>query len=236
MGSSPARLASPGPLGQPTRTARPENPPVPIAKACRDARRFAPCRLVDLRRLALRPAARADEGGKASGKDAFAAQVKPLLAKYCFDCHSGSEPKGDLKLDELPGNVADAQAGKTWLAVAQRLRDAEMPPEDEPQLTAAEARRLLGWIDRELAGAERKAPREPGRVTLRRLNRVEYTNTIRDLLGLDFHGADDFPSDDVGYGFDNIGDVLSLPPLLLEKYLAAAQTIAGRTIVTRSAA
>ncbi len=64
---------------------------------------------------------------------------------------------------------------------------------------------------------------DPGRVTLRRLNRVEYNNTIRDLFGVDFRPADDFPSDDVGYGFDNIGDVLSLPPLLMEKYLAAAE-------------
>ena len=64
--------------------------------------------------------------------------------------------------------------------------------------------------------------RDPGRVTIRRLNRAEYNNTIRDLLGVDFQPADDFPSDDVGYGFDNIGDVLSMPPILLEKYLSAA--------------
>ena len=65
---------------------------------------------------------------------------------------------------------------------------------------------------------------DPGRVTIRRLNRAEYNNTIRDLIGIDFHPADDFPSDDVGYGFDNIGDVLSMPPILMEKYLAAAET------------
>jgi hypothetical protein len=68
-------------------------------------------------------------------------------------------------------------------------------------------------------------PRDPGRVTLRRLNRAEYNNTIRDLLGVDFQPAKDFPADDVGYGFDNIGDVLSLPPILMEKYLSAAEQV-----------
>src|SRR5690606_15488506 len=72
----------------------------------------------------------------------------------------------------------------------------------------------------------------PGRVTVRRLNRTEYNNTIRDLVGVDFQPADDFPSDDVGYGFDNIGDVLSISPLLMEKYLDAAEQIAGKAIAT----
>src|SRR6185503_19844086 len=74
---------------------------------------------------------------------------------------------------------------------------------------------------------------DPGRVTLHRLNRVEYNNTIRDLLGEDFHPADDFPGYDSGYGFDNNGDVLSLPPILLEKYMAAAENILNKVIVTQ---
>ena len=72
---------------------------------------------------------------------------------------------------------------------------------------------------------------DPGRVTARRLNRVEYNNTVRDLLGVDFKPAADFPADDSGYGFDNIGDVLSLSPVLMEKYLAAAEKIARKAIV-----
>ena len=71
---------------------------------------------------------------------------------------------------------------------------------------------------------------------MRRLNRAEYNNTIRDLVGIDFHPADDFPSDDVGYGFDNIGDVLTLPPLLFEKYLAAAEATAEKAIVATAGA
>src|SRR5690606_7851020 len=74
---------------------------------------------------------------------------------------------------------------------------------------------------------------DPGRVTVRRLNRTEYNNTIRDLVGVDFKPAADFPSDDVGYGFDNIGDVLTVPPLLIEKYLDAAEQVAGKAILTR---
>ena len=95
---------------------------------------------------------------------------------------------------------------------------------------------LTTWIDGELAQVGlRRRPRDPGRVTIRRLNRNEYNNTIRDLLGVDFQPADDFPSDDVGYGFDNIGDVLSMPPILLEKYLAAAENITARVLGTEQA-
>ena len=99
-----------------------------------------------------------------------------------------------------------------------------MPPKSKPQPAEEERDRLVAWIDATLA---RTVPikKDPGRVTMRRLNRAEYNNTIRDLVGVKFQPAEDFPSDDVGYGFDNIGDVLSLSPILLEKYLAAADKI-----------
>src|SRR5258707_1317035 len=83
--------------------------------------------------------------------------------------------------------------------------------------------------------ARSKASGSAGRVTMRRLNREEYNNTIRDLTGLDLRPADDFPSDDVGYGFDNIGDVLSISPLLLDKYVVAAEKIAQAAIITPEA-
>ena len=105
-----------------------------------------------------------------------------------------------------------------------------MPPEEE---AAADQGREASSSStgsrtrsrRSIAAGRRK---DPGRVTIRRLNRAEYNNTIRDLCGVDFKPADDFPADDVGYGFDNIGDVLSFPPILLEKYLAAADKILAR--------
>jgi hypothetical protein len=106
-----------------------------------------------------------------------------------------------------------------------------MPPEDRPQPTADESARLITSIKAALERDDCGRPGNPGRVTIRRLNRAEYNNTIRDLVGVDFRPADEFPADDVGYGFDNIGDVLSLPPLLMEKYLFAAETISERAIV-----
>ena len=106
-----------------------------------------------------------------------------------------------------------------------------MPPEGRPQPTRQEFDRLNQWLLSALKPEDCARTFDPGRVTIRRLNRSEYNNTIRDLFGIDFHPADDFPSDDVGYGFDNIGDVLSLPPLLLEKYLAAAETISLDAII-----
>ena len=90
---------------------------------------------------------------------------------------------------------------------------------------------MTRWIKSALKADDCGRTFDPGRVTIRRLNRAEYNNTIRDLVGIDFHPADDFPSDDVGYGFDNIGDVLSMPPILMEKYLAAAETISEEAIV-----
>lgn len=102
-----------------------------------------------------------------------------------------------------------------------------MPPRDKPQPSVDESEAIRNWIEAALSQVECNEA-SPGRVTLRRLNRAEYNNVIRDLVGLDFRPADDFPSDDVGYGFDNIGDVLTLPPILMEKYLAAAEEIARR--------
>ena len=88
---------------------------------------------------------------------------------------------------------------------------------------------LLDWISGETKATDMRRARE-GRVVLRRLNRVEYDRTIHDLCGIDFTPADDFPSDDVGHGFDNIGDVLSMPPILLEKYLTAAERVVDRML------
>ena len=95
-------------------------------------------------------------------------------------------------------------------------------PQKKPQPSKAEREFVTEWIANAMTKVDCSSGKDPGRVTLRRLNRAEYNNTIRDLCGVDFHPADDFPADDVGYGFDNIGDVLSLQPVLLEKYLAAA--------------
>ena len=161
----------------------------------------------------------------------FADQIRPLLADYCEHCHGGNQPEGKLALDQFRDATSIAQNTGRWRTIAERLRDGDMPPEGEDRPEPAQLESLTAWIEQQVAAAERQQVRDPGRVTVRRLNRVEYNNTIRDLVGLDFHPASDFPADDVGYGFDNNGDVLSLPPLLMEKYLAAAQSIAEAAII-----
>lgn len=182
--------------------------------------------------LAAEPAS----GGQSADGEAIAAefhaQIEPFFTRYCLKCHSGEEPKGEFSLKEFLGRAAIVADREAWEKVTRKLHDREMPPEEEPQPEAKERERATGWIDRQLAQFDCGRDRDPGRVTIRRLNRNEYNNTIRDLLGVDFHPADDFPSDDVGYGFDNIGDVLSMPPILLEKYLTAAERISERALGT----
>jgi hypothetical protein len=158
----------------------------------------------------------------------FADDVAPILKQYCIKCHGGAKPKGKLALDIYKDELSVVKEQATWEKVAQRIRDREMPPPKSTQPTPSEATFLTGWIDTTLARVNCKGEKGPGRVTLRRLNRAEYNNSIRDLVGLDVRPADDFPEDDIGFGFDNIADVLSLPPLLLEKYLRAAEQIVAR--------
>ncbi len=105
-----------------------------------------------------------------------------------------------------------------------------MPPKNKPAPNRAQRERLVEWIQTTLTAVDCKI-KDPGQITLHRLNRAEYNNTIRDLVGVDFKPAADFPSDDVGYGFDNIGDVLSISPLLIEKYFNAAEQITEKAIV-----
>jgi Protein of unknown function (DUF1587)/Protein of unknown function (DUF1592) len=125
---------------------------------------------------------------------------------------------------------------KTWERVREYVEGGVMPPEERPQPSREEAARLTQWIKSALKPEECGRTFDPGRVTIRRLNRAEFNNTIRDLIGIDFHPADDFPSDDVGYGFDNIGDVLTMPPILMEKYLAAAEAVSEEAIVVEASA
>jgi mono/diheme cytochrome c family protein len=167
---------------------------------------------------------------KAAKAADFRGQIEPLFSRYCAKCHIADEPKGEFALQGYLERAAVVEDRQAWEKISQKLHDREMPPEEEAQPTPAELEAITSWIDGALARFDCGKERDPGRVTIRRLNRNEYNNTIRDLLGVDFHPADDFPSDDVGYGFDNIGDVLSMPPILLEKYLAAAEKIAERTL------
>ena len=161
----------------------------------------------------------------------FDSAVQPFLKSRCVMCHNAKNKSGEL---DLQHHAAAAQALKdrdVWESVVRKLKSGEMPPKGLPRPPAAELARVTGFIEREYERQDRNAKPDPGRVTARRLNRAEYNNTVRDLIGIDFRPADDFPADDSGYGFDNIGDVLSLSPVLMEKYLTAAETIVRRAIV-----
>lgn len=159
-------------------------------------------------------------------------QVVPFVKKYCIDCHAGKNAEAELDLTKYKSVQDLAKDRRAWRLVSQKIRSREMPPDDYDQRPADhEAESISNWIDTTLKAAICRGTIDPGRVTIHRLNRAEYNNTIRDLVGVDFQPADDFPSDDVGYGFDNIGDVLALPPILLEKYLTAAEKIMDRALV-----
>ena len=153
----------------------------------------------------------------------FKSEIQPVLNKYCYDCHGGGVSKGGVTLDQF-STTAELKDHKLWLRALNNVRSKIMPPADEDHLPAAEAERISQWIKRQVFELDPVMP-DPGRVTVRRLNRTEYRNTIRDLTGLDFDTKKEFPTDDSGHGFDNIGDVLTVSPMLLEKYLDAAQTI-----------
>lgn len=156
----------------------------------------------------------------------FTARIAPFLEMHCHSCHGGDEPEGGLALDGYIDSSRIQTDFEVWEKVLRAVRDRQMPPADMPQPSEPALQSVIAGLEAELATFDCRGVRHPGRVTIRRLNRAEYDNTVRDLTGLDLHLAEDFPSDDVGAGFDNIGDVLSIPPILMEKYLTAAETIA----------
>src|SRR5436190_6959381 len=163
----------------------------------------------------------------------YSGEIRPILSTHCYPCHGNQKAKAKLNLEAFADEASVLKARKTWKRVYDQIQAREMPPEEKPRIPGPDLEKLTAWIETTLERPDPNAPRDPGRVVLRRLNRVEYRNTIRDLVGVDFNpNAEDFPSDDVGYGFDNIGDVLSMPPILMEKYLAAAEKILGRAIPT----
>lgn len=168
--------------------------------------------------------------------DAAAARLKPFLAEYCYSCHGREKARGDLDLERLQDAPRFAENRDLWEKVRDAIESREMPPEGKKQPSEVDRVGLVQWLDDEFERVDDAMPSTPGRVTLRRLNRNEYRNTVRDLLGIDYDAHAQFPNDESGYGFDNIGDVLSLPPMLMEKYLAAAEDIATRAIVTEDPA
>jgi hypothetical protein len=154
----------------------------------------------------------------------LAPDTQKLLATFCVDCHTGSEPSGGIVIDTAVDADHFYRQGRNWLKVVRVVRQSEMPPAEAAQPSEA----LWKSLDATLGRTADHFPTQVGKVTVRRLNRTEYNNTIRDLLGIVGNPADDLPSDPSGYGFDNIGDVQFIPPVLIEKYLDITKTLLGQ--------
>lgn len=163
--------------------------------------------------------------------ETFARTVRPFLANHCIKCHGDGKAKAGLRLDKIRAGLADGADVEAWQKVFETLGSGDMPPAREPRPATQSVEAVRAWIADGLARAAAKARTAGGRVVLRRLNRAEYDNTIRDLFGVDFRPASRFPEDDTAHGFDTIGSALTISPLLLEKYMQAAETVVSRTIL-----
>jgi hypothetical protein len=166
----------------------------------------------------------------ASAATAFDSTLSPFLKKNCVGCHNSRMQSGSVNLQQYKSLEDLEKHRDVFEVVLRKVTTGEMPPAPLPK--PADAKVIVGLLEKHFDKLDRSVKPDPGRVTARRLNRMEYNNTIRDLLGIDFQPAEDFPSDDSGYGFDNIGDVLTLSPILMEKYFNAAEQIARRAINT----
>ena len=181
--------------------------------------------------LVLSPWLLLAEGRSASSRSkspdaaTFTKSVQPFFARNCYACHNSKLSTSGLNLEVYSSASSLSQDRSESEKILKKLRAGEMPPRTSPRPNEAELKLVTNWIELELDGHKSDT-----RVMARRLNRVEYNNTVRDLLGVDVQPADDFPQDDSAYGFDNIARALSVSPLLMEKYVAAAERIA-RTAV-----
>lgn len=160
---------------------------------------------------------------------------RALLNSYCVSCHNERLKIAGLLLDHI--DVSDVgQQADVWEKVAKKLRAGDMPPAGRPRPDGETTRTFVSWLE---AGLDRKAAAhpEPGTPTIHRLNRTEYANAVRDLIGIEIDARSLLPADDADkHGFDNIADVLSLSPALLERYLSAARKITRLALGTAPAA
>jgi hypothetical protein len=163
----------------------------------------------------------------------FQKDIQPFLNKYCTDCHDAEQEKGHLNLEVFRDDSRFFRDQRVWREVVNQVVSGEMPPvKKKVRPSSAEIEALQTSVHKLLATAIAKAKPDPGDVTIRRLNRLEFNNTIRDLCFLDENFSADFPADDTGYGFDNIGDVLTFSPVHLERFLAVGEQIAAKAMPT----
>ena len=160
----------------------------------------------------------------------FDKDVRPILEKNCALCHSEQAAAGGLRIAAFTNASTLQSARPGWEKIAAKIASGEMPPKGALRPTQPEIDAFVKYVETEFDRADRARKPDPGRVTARRLNRAEYSNTIRDLLGVHFKAGEEFPADDSGHGFDNIGDVLTVSPTLMNIYLSAAERIASRAV------
>ena len=159
---------------------------------------------------------------------ADSARARALVDKYCLTCHSARSKSGGLVLEGV--DLASPAAGaETWEKVIRKVRGGLMPPVGMPHPDKAALEAFAAYLETSIDTAAAAHP-NPGRPVLHRVNRAEYGNAVRDLLALDVDVASLLPADDSAYGFDNIGDVLGVSPVLMERYLAAAWKVSGLAV------
>ncbi len=149
--------------------------------------------------------------------------LRPFLETHCTDCHDDSTQKGNLRLDNLPVDFAQPDTFACWVKVLDELDTHEMPPKKKTPPSAAEAKAVTDWLRQSLIATSVARRQGEGRTNTRRLSRVEYENTIHDLLGIDIELSDLLPEDPVTNGFDNGDATVGLSPVLMERYLDAAE-------------
>ncbi|MBM3787682.1 MAG: DUF1592 domain-containing protein [Acidobacteria bacterium] len=154
---------------------------------------------------------------------AASSDVIAFVDKNCTGCHNAAVKNGDIDLKSLRGARTFDADREVWEKVSEKLKTGQMPPPGFPKPASDAVKSVTHWLEAEFARQDRTAKPDAGRVSARRLNRAEYNNTIRDLLGVDNNPAGDFPADTAAFGFDNISDALTLPPALMEKYVDAAE-------------
>lgn len=173
--------------------------------------------------LAVAPLADAQKAPPAAGSP-----QRALLQQYCQGCHNKKQATAGIALDALDLTDVGGSA-HAWEKVLRKVRTGEMPPPGLPRPNKTAASSFAVWLEQSLDTAAAANP-NPGRPAVHRLNRQEYSNAVRDLLALDINPGAQLPVDDSGYGFDNIADVLSLSPALLERYIASARLVSSLAV------
>ena len=163
----------------------------------------------------------------------YQVQIRPLLTKHCVACHGADDAQAGLRLDTLSPTLDTPVAAQKWTKILDRIASGEMPPKDEPRIAEADKNRITGWLNSQLLAAERTTLPATGSISLRRMNRLQYENTIHDLLGIETELQSYLPEDKRAFGFDNVGSVLSLSSAQIEAYLEAADVALDAAIVTR---